>query len=992
MHMKDDIIKIQSLEKENAELKKEVARLQELLSDACIDYSARNLKVHETKRTYSSDTKITNEQINLFISLFRGRTDIYARSYIYKKTGKLNYSPSCDNFWKYGICPKAEGHRIKCLECNNSNWTRLKYKAVQKHFAGASGEELKDIIGLYPFLPDGTCYFLVFDFDSHKDKDISNTSNLKINSCEWKNEVAVLLSVLESEKVDYLLERSRSGNGAHIWIFFDEPVPVPLARKFGAGLLTCGAELMEQKHLSSYDRMIPTQDKLPDGGIGNLIALPLQGNAVKNGNTLFVDKEWNIINDQWGLMQNIKKLGRSYIDTRVAKWSEYGILGPLAKIDNDDLGHGEQKSKPWAKKKRQILKKEDFPNTVNIVLANKVYVEKGNIKSRALNRIRRIAAFSNPEFYKNQNQGYSNHNVPRIIQCFSDTEDYICLPRGCETDLRSLFDESDVEYRVQNEKHKGTPVDVEFIGELYPEQKVAADTILSHDYGIIGAATGFGKTVIGAYLVASLKVNTLVLVHNREIMKNWITDFEKFLEVKEELPEYETKRGKRKRKSIFGKIYSTHNSLNGIIDIAMITSLGKNDNINQIVKDYGLVIVDECHHSSAVTHENVLNELNAKYIYGLTATPKREDGQEKKIFMQFGPIRYRLTAKDRAKMQGFSHYVYPRFTRLVNSTENKWTINEAYKVLINDQKRNEQIISDAKKCIERGRTPLILTKFKEHAAVLTEMLKSEVQNVFLLQGGRSNKDREKITNDLKSVPVTESLAVVAIGKYIGEGFNLPRLDTMMLAVPIAWQGNVEQYAGRLHRDYEGKLEVIIYDYVDIHIKMLERMYHKRINAYKKIGYEICSSITKEKESINSIFDAKTFRDIYENDLSSANNSIIITSPGLNNSQVNKTIRLTEASQYNGVQMTVLTLPAHDYPDDRIKITEKLISKLKSSGIYVKEVRNLHEHFAIIDREVVWYGSINLLSRTKEEDNMIRIHNKELSEELLEYYFGTITSN
>jgi superfamily II DNA or RNA helicase len=262
-------------------------------------------------------------------------------------------------------------------------------------------------------------------------------------------------------------------------------------------------------------------------------------------------------------------------------------------------------------------------------------------------------------------------------------------------------------------------------------------------------------------------------------MKNWINDLESFLEIEEPLPTYQTKRGIRTRKSLIGKLYGGHDSLGGIVDVAMITSFGKNDLIDERIKDYGLVLVDECHHAGAQTHEAVIREIQVRRIYGMTATPKREDGLEQKVFMQLGPVRYRLTAKDRAKMQDFNHYVYPRFTSLVDTSEKNWSIN---------------------------------------------------------------------------VPIDESVVLVAIGKYIGEGFNYPRLDTMMLAAPISWQGKVEQYAGRLHRDYEGKKEVIIYDYVDSHVRVLERMYHKRLRTYKKIGYEVCLNLSLDKQKANAIFD------------------------------------------------------------------------------------------------------------------------------------------
>lgn len=515
--------------------------------------------------------------------------------------------------------------------------------------------------------------------------------------------------------------------------------------------------------------------------------------------------------------------------------------------------------------------------------------------------------------------------------------------------------------------------------------------MLENDIGILGAATAFGKTAVGAYLVSERKVNTLVLVHNSEIMKNWVEDFEKFLEINEELPEYVTSKGRvKKRKSVIGRLYGGHNSITGILDIAMISSLGKKGEINQIVKNYGMVIMDECHHGVSQTSEEVLNEVSAKYVYGLTATPKRDDGQEQKMFMQFGPIRYRYTAKDRAKEQGVDQFVYPRFTRLVKVNGEELRINEAYREVITSEVRNNQIITDVEECIAKGRTPLVLTRFKEHAAILYEQLKTKSNHIFLLQGGRSSKEKDLIREKMKEVPFSETIILVAIGQYIGEGFNYPRLDTMILATPIAWQGNVEQYAGRLHRDYEGKQDVVIYDYVDTHIRVLEKMYHKRLRAYKKIGYELCMNLVEKKQKANAIFDLTSYGDVYKKDLSEANQEIVISSPGINQTKVKGIIKQLKERQEAGVKINVITLQPESYPESRIEKTRHLVDELIAVGMKVKLMPRMHEHYAIIDGEIVWYGSMNLLSSEKEEDNLMRVVSKEVALELLEITLKTKT--
>ena len=956
---------VRDISPELCSLKSRISYLEGLLNAHNIPFDAPEDSAAKTV-TAVVPAVITPAHARFFFSLFRGRNDVYARRAV-MKNGKAGYFPVCENLWQHSVCPKVDRQKIKCISCPNRSWVPLNQRVLMAHLTGANADG-SDVIGIYPLLPDDTCRFLCFDFDDH------GTSP----GTTWQEDVDALRKICNQNAVPCYVERSRSGNGAHVWLFFDTSISAELARKFGSSLLTKGAESVNLKDFKSYDRMLPAQEHLPAGGLGNLIALPLQGQALRQGNSAFVDENWKPYPDQWEYLRSVQRISTAFIEEKAELWSADGELGTLSKPED-----AAKDAKPW-KQAPNLFHAEDASQPVSITYANGIYIDTTGLKPRLQNALRRLAAYSNPEFYKKRALGFSTRNIPRIVFCGEDIGNYIRLPRGCAEKLTAQLDSAGIVYTVYDERQAGREVKVDFKGELYPTQSEAAAAMLRHDTGILCAATAFGKTAVGAYLIARRKVNTLVLVHNVEIMKNWVEGFVKFLQIDEEPPEYSTPKGRRKkRKSIIGTLYGGHNTLNGILDVAMITSLSQGKNVDPLVKDYGMVIMDECHHAGAAVAEDVLNAVSAKYVYGLTATPKREDGQEQKIFMQFGSIRYRYTARERAAAQNVQHFVCPRFTRLFVPNANKLSYNQARRAVVESAVRNNQILDDVAACLQVGRTPLVLTKEKEHAAFLYEHLKDKTDHIFLLQGGSSAKQKEELRTRMHAVPPAESVVLVAIGQYIGEGFNFPRLDTMMLAMPISWQGNVEQYAGRLHRDYNGKQDVIIYDYVDAHIRVLESMYYKRLRTYKRIGYEIITAPNEEKSAHNTIFDSESYLPVYEKDLQQAHKSIYIASPGLNKSKVHRLISLIKERQAAGVSVTVITLPAESYPQTRIEPTKALQATLQAVGIYVVAQSDLHTHFAVIDQNIVWYGSANLLSRDKANDDLLRIDSQDVALELLE---------
>ncbi|MCI1768646.1 MAG: DEAD/DEAH box helicase family protein [Mageeibacillus sp.] len=450
----------------------------------------------------------------------------------------------------------------------------------------------------------------------------------------------------------------------------------------------------------------------------------------------------------------------------------------------------------------------------------------------------------------------------------------------------------------------------------------------------------------------------------------------------EEYPQYTTKTGRVKtRKSLIGRLTGSHNSMTGIIDVAMVSSLGSKDTIKPFVKEYGMVIMDECHHGAAESIEAVLSEVNAKYVYGLTATVKREDGKDKTVLMQFGPVRFKFTAKDKIRLQGMEHVLEPRFTPIVSAKE-KLTSNEAYELVVKSELRNSMIASDIEACVKQGHTPLVLSKRKAQLDVLFEKVKDKADHVLVLTGGKTQSERKELREQLSSVPENESLILLATGQYIGEGFNCSRLDTLFLAMPIAWDGNVEQYTGRLNRSYDGKSKVTVIDYVDHHIEMFANMYSKRLRTYKRIGYEL-SQDSKNKPDERFFYDSETYADAFRDDVVNAKAEVLISSPYVSSAGSERLIRTYSAMDNKGIVISLITYPSSRYSDDIKDRIGKIHKNLMMAGIRMKFADHIPSKYAVIDKEVLWYGSMNLVSNIKEEDDEMRIVNVSVAKALID---------
>ena len=739
-------------------------------------------------------------------------------------------------------------------------------------------------------------------------------------------------------------------------------------------MLEKGAESVNLTSFKYYDRMIPAQDALPEGGLGNVIALPLQGLALKNGNSAFVDENWNAYKDQLKVLAGTKRLTRQEIEDFLSLWYCND------QNDNNDA--------PWDK--NADIDANGVKGIVHIVLADRIYIDSSGMTNKVKRQLRRLATFSNRQYYQNQAMDMPNYDESRFIYLGSDEGKYIVLPRGLREKVLNGFDKSGIKYEIEDKRSDGHTINVSFKGKLRESQIPAVETMLENETGILHAATAFGKTVVCCDMIARRGVSTLILVDKTDLMNQWIKRLEEFLEIDEELPEYYTKTGKvRKRKSLIGNLQGSHDTLTGIVDVAMIRSLKKKDGFHPMLREYNQVIFDECHHAASDSAIEVLQEINAKYVYGVTATPKRGDGKEKINEFLLGPIRYRFTAKDRAEEQNIDHLVYPRFTRTVKPHHLSKTPygNDAYELIRNNDARDEQIIKDVVDCVKAGRTPVVLTKYVDHARKLSKKLEKQADRLILLTGANGTKVRKAQVEELNKVADSQSLILVGTGSLLGEGFDFPRLDTLFMATPVSGENVVEQYVGRLNRDYEGKENVIVYDYVDSHIPKFDKMYTSRLKAYKKIGYDLCVGMDGEKQKANAIYDIDNYAETFWKDIEEAKHSVVVSSPRLNNEKVKRIISALRKPHESGVKVTIITWHPDAYKYGKDEVRMELIDRLRRAGFEIQLAEDFCEHYAVIDYEIVWYGSVNLLSKEDVEDNLMRVCSRNIATELLEMTFN-----
>ena len=795
---------IESALEESARLREENSRLRHLLAEHGIPIptAASNNEAPSPAGELLGERTVPDkaaQRLALFRSLFRGREDVYAVRWE-KPDGRAGYAPKADRDWKAYLGARESDRRK--VDRQTRKLRPLTDDVVRGHLMG------KQTIGIYPLLLDETCWFLAVDFDKKT----------------WQQDAAAFLETCREFGVPAALERSRSGRGGHVWIFFGSAVSAAMARKLGCAILTRTMERRHQVGLDSYDRFFPNQDTMPKGGFGNLIALPLQKIPREAGNSVFVDTEFRPYRDQWDFLSKLRGMSAEAAAELVSAVQSKGDLVGV----RISLAEGGDERDPWtlppSRKRRERPIEGPLPEVVHVVRANLLYIEKKDLPSSMLNRLLRLAAFQNPEFYKAQSMRLSTFNKPRVIACGEDLANHVALPRGCLTEVLALLGAHQVKAEVRDERFGGTAIEAEFRGQLRTSQREAVSTLNGCDEGILSAPPAFGKTAVAAWLIAERKVSTLVLVHRQQLLDQWRERLMMFLE----LPP-----------TSVGQIGGGKRDRSGRVDVALLQSLHRKGEVKDCVAEYGQVIVDECHHISAFTFEQVMRQIKAKYVVGLTATPTRKDGHHPIIFMQCGPVRFSLSARGMTESTPFEHFVIPRqtdFRMAPNLTD--VTIHDVYAALVRDRARNEMIVEDLVRAVESGHSPLLLTGRTEHLKYFETKLTGVVKNVFVLKGGMGTKQRRAATEALASVGETDQRVILATGSYIGEGFDDARLDTLFLTMPISWKGTLQQYVGRLHRLHDNKRVVRVYDYVDAEVPMLARMYERRLKGYSAIGYRV----------------------------------------------------------------------------------------------------------------------------------------------------------
>lgn len=774
MENQSNSAELEALQSEVTRLRQENAELRQRLGMVAEPQPPYAAETPELPLVTPPQPQITNaspveDKLKLFRSLFRGREDVYAERWISDRTGKKGYSPACENRWSQD---KSQPRQ----------YLPLTDQVVHEHLSGTK------TIGAFPLLKDNTCWFLACDFDKEG----------------WKLDAVAYLEVCKRYGVPAYLERSRSGNGGHVWIFFAGPVSAVSARQLGMRLLRETMDVRGDLDLGSYDRFFPNQDFVPRGGFGNLIALPLQKKCRVLGNTEFLDASTTELRpwpDQWAFLSGVQRVALDRLEALLE------VVPPV------QIGPGRAEPSPAAVRARYPA-----PERVRAEFWSSVSIEKSGVPPWLLSKLKHLASMHNPEFYKMQGLRRSTHQLTRFIKCYREDFSHIHLPRGAFEEVRELVRQAGSELQCTDRRQTPQKLSLEFTGTLRTDQKKAVEAALAHKTGLLVAPPGAGKTVMGCCAIAERNLPTLVLAHRQHLLEQWRKQLMSFLGL---------------TSAQIGQLDGQRDRQTGVVDLAMIQSLARRDDLPDFFSRYGFIVVDECHHLPAATFEACIREAPVRYILGLTATPYRRDHLEDIIHMQCGPIRHRMAESAGAPLGRLAI----RETDFTSQYGDGDKIQELFRELVHDERRNALIEADILAALKVGRRCLVLSHWKEHCRRIAEGLERQGKNVFMLVGGQGKKERAGIVKAIQDTPPEQDLVLVATGQYLGEGFDCPKIDTLFMTFPVAFRGKLVQYVGRILREYPGKQDSIVYEYDDAQAPCLKKMHAKRLKAYKSMGFE-----------------------------------------------------------------------------------------------------------------------------------------------------------
>ncbi len=761
----------------------------------------------ECQRTMITKSSSPEEKVRLFSSLFSGRGDVYALRYASSKTGKTGYSPVCLNRWQAGVC---DMRNVRCAVCPHRHFAAASDDVFYRHLLGADSSGKPFSAAVYPLSLDERTRFAI----------------VQIDEPNWREDATAIREAAGGMRVPCAVERARKEELARVWFFFAEPVDGRIARDVATAVLFAAFRRRPEIGVGIFDAILPAQDTLPRGQLGALVPLPLDHAARKAGRSVFVDSAFVPYRDQWAFLGQMRRLGVRQAEAIVRDaLAAHSTLIPPDVEDSDsftfvteaDLGQ-------TAATSAALLEK----TAITVRLDNRVRIERRVLTPPQIAKLIGLAAFVNPEFHDAQRMRLPARSLRRVISCAALESETVCLPRGCRDAALRLLEEWGLSYKVEDARCAGAALDVAFHGELRPEQKHAADDILAHDGGVLAAGTAFGKTVLAAFIIAARKTNTLVLVNRRQLQAQWVARLATFLNIPE--------------KSI-GRIGGGASRPKGGIDVALVQSLVRKGQVRDIARDYGQVIVDECHAIPAPTFEALTDSMRAKYFLGLSATVMRRDGHHPQIVMQCGPIRHRADGRRTTDLEPFAHIVLVRPTSFSPSNattdaDGKLILSKLIDEIVADEVRNKMIVTEVLAAVAEGRSPVVLSERRVHLEVFESMLRDKVANIVMLRGGMGKRELKKVRERLESIPDDEPRVLLATGPYLGEGFDDARLDTLFLALPVSWRGRITQYVGRLHRRHAGKREVRVYDYVDLNAPVCNRMFDRRSAGYEALGYKI----------------------------------------------------------------------------------------------------------------------------------------------------------